>query len=387
METYMDNAATTKVGREVQDIMIKVMEEDYGNPSSKHTKGMDAEQYLDDARTIIADSLKCSVKNITFTSGGTEANNQAIIGTAFANERRGKHIISTVVEHASVHEPLAFLEGRGYEVTYIPVDERGMVIKEALVEAIRPDTILVSIMYVNNEVGSVQNIIELATIAKELNPNIIFHTDAIQAYGKYKINPKKMGVDLMSVSGHKLHGPKGTGFLYHGDNVKFLPYIYGGGQEKGIRSGTENVPGIAGLGVACRLAYEKYTEKQTSMKKLKQELINGLIDIEGASINANPENDSENGAPHIISASFEDVKSEVLLHALAGDGVYVSSGSACSSNHPGLSGTLKAIGIPDNLIDCAIRFSISSLTTKEDIDYTLQVLRKHIPILKKFKSY
>lgn len=387
MEAYMDNAATTRVKPEVRDIMIKVMEEDYGNPSSKHTKGMDAEQYIDDARSIIAETLRCDKRDITFTSGGTEANNQALIGSAYANERRGKHIITSVIEHASVHEPLAFLESRGFEVTYLPVDCNGMVAEDVLADAIREDTILVSIMYVNNEVGSVQNIAGLSTVAKKLNPDITFHADAIQAYAKMKINPKKLGIDIMSVSGHKFHGPKGTGFLYHGNNVKTIPYIYGGGQEKNLRSGTENVPGIAGLGVAAGIAYDNLEDNVRRMRDIRQYLISELKNIEGAVINPENNNSADSGAPHIISVSFDGVKSEVLLHALAGDGVYVSSGSACSSNHPGLSGTLKAIGVKNSLVDSTIRLSLCSETTMEEAEYAMEIINKHIPVLRKFRRY
>lgn len=383
----MDNAATTRTRDEVRDIMIKVMQEDYGNPSSKHTKGMEAEEYIDKAREIIAGTLKCDRKNITFTSGGTEANNQALIGTALANERAGRHIISTVIEHASVLEPLAFLENRGFEVTYLPVDSEGIVDEKKLAQAVRPDTILVSVMYVNNEVGAVQDIAALTAAAKAVNNKIIFHVDAIQAYGKIRINPKKLGIDLMSVSGHKFLGPKGTGFLYHADNVKFQPYIYGGGQEKGLRSGTENVPGIAGLGVAAELAYKHLDEQTDNMRAVKQYLIDELGKMDGAYINANEARSAQTGAPHILSVSFEGVKSEVLLHSLASDGVYVSSGSACSSNHPGLSGTLKAIGVKNSLVDSTIRLSFSYNTTMEEAQYTVQVLAKHLPVLRRFRSY
>ena len=227
----------------------------------------------------------------------------------------------------------------------------------------------------------------LTAAAKEVNNKLIFHVDAIQAYGKMKINPKKLGIDLMSVSGHKFLGPKGSGFLYHADNVKFLPYIYGGGQEKGLRSGTENVPGIAGLGVACELAYKNLDEKVANMRRVKQYLIDELSKMEGAYINANSAGSAELGAPHILSVSFEGVKSEVLLHAIAADGVYVSSGSACSSNHPGLSGTLKAIGVENKLVDSTIRLSFSYYTTMEEAEYTVNVLAKHLPILRRFKSY
>ncbi len=387
MEAYLDNAATTKVAKEVRDIMMQVMEEDYGNPSSKHVKGMQAEEYLENAREIIAKTLKCEAKNITFTSGGTEANNQALIGTAFANERKGKHIISTVFEHASVHEPLIFLESRGFEVTYLPVNKDGILETHVLEEAVREDTILVSVMCVNNEIGSIQNIEELVSIVKKINPTVVFHVDAIQAYGKFRLYPKKWKVDLMSASAHKFHGPKGTGFLYHADGVKMNPYIYGGGQEKGVRSGTENVPGIAGLGKAAEIMYDKFSDIHKNMLLVKQTLIDGINDMEEAHINANDNLKAETGAPHILSVSFEGVKSEVLLHALAADGVYVSSGSACSSNHPQLSGTLKAIGVRNDLLDSTIRFSLSSESTVEEAKYAVDMLKKHVPVLKQYKSY
>ncbi len=384
MEAYLDNAATTRVKDEVRDMIIKVMQEDYGNPSSKHTKGIKAESYIDDAREVIAGTLKCNAKNITFTSGGTEANNQALIGTAYANERRGKHIITTVIEHASVHEPLAFLESRGFEVTYIPVDAKGLIDMKALSDAVREDTILVSIMYVNNEIGSIQDIAAISALIKKLNKNIIFHVDAIQAYAKLRINPGKLGIDLMSVSGHKFHGPKGTGFLYHRDGIRVIPYIYGGGQESDLRSGTENVPGIAGLGVAAGLAYRNLSDNVSRMKEVKGYLTENVGKIDNVVINPVEHEDT---APHIISVSIEGVKSEVLLHALAADGVYVSSGSACSSNHPGLSGTLKAIGVADSLVDSTIRLSLCSETTMEEAEYAVEMLKKHIPVLRKFKRY
>ncbi len=387
MQAYLDNAATTKVIPEVTDIMLKVMKEDYANPSSKHTMGMKAEQYISDAREIIAGTLKCRPQNIIFTSGGTEANNQALIGAALAQARKGKHIISTVFEHASVHEPLIFLENMGYEVTYIPVNKNGEIEEKELCDNIRDDTILISVMLVNNEIGSISDIKGLIKAAKEIKSDILFHVDAIQGYSKLEIYPKKWDVDLMSVSGHKFHGPKGTGFLYAADNVRINPYIYGGGQERGMRSGTENVPGIAGLGCAADIMHKNFSRNVSGMRKIKQILIDSLKEIDGAYINANSMCSADIGAPHIVSVSFEGVKSEVLLHALAADGVYVSSGSACSSNHPGLSGTLQAIGLKKQLVDSTIRLSLSSLSTKEEAEYAVRMIKKHIPILRKFRSY
>ena len=384
MEAYLDNAATTPVFDEVRDIMIRLMQEDFGNPSSKHTKGMDAEKYINEARAEIAGRLKCQPKEIIFTSGGTESNNMALIGGAMANCRLGKHIITTGIEHASVHEPLAYLEEQGYEVTYLPVDELGHVDEKALAEAVRPDTIIVSVMYVNNEMGAVQDIARLSKTVKEKNAKVIFHVDAIQAYGKYKIVPKKMGIDMMSVSGHKIHGPKGSGFLYVKDKTKIRPIIYGGGQQKGMRSGTENVPAIAGLGAASKIIYTDHAQRIEKLYGLKQRLIDGIQEIDGVIVNGVSGTELKNTAPHIVSASFEGIKSEVMLHALADKGVFVSSGSACSSNHPELSGTLKAIGVRDELLDSTLRFSFSCLTEEKEIDYAVQVVKEVLPLLRRF---
>lgn len=387
MEAYFDNSATTKAASEVVDIMMKVLSEDYGNPSSKHTKGMDAEEYIDNSRKIIADTLKCDAKNIIFTSGGTEANNHALIGTALAYERTGKHIITTAFEHASVNEPLLFLEKRGFEISFIEVDDDGHVDEDKLKSLVRDDTILVSIMHVNNEVGAVQDIKRLSDVVKSVNSRLIFHVDAVQGYGKYRIYPKKQGIDLMSASGHKINGPKGSGFLYRGDKVKTFPYIYGGGQEKGMRSGTENVPAIAGLGAAAKLMYHNLDDRHRHVLEVKQALIDGIKEIDGAVFNINRSFDANVGAPHILSVSFEGVRSQVLLNALQDKKIYVSSGSACSSNHPQISGTLKAIGVSDRLLDSTIRFSMSFENTVRQAEYVVKVLKEQVPVLRKFKRY
>lgn len=387
MEAYLDNAATTPVFPEVRDIVVRVMEEDFGNPSSKHTKGMVAEQYIKDARDIIAGSLKCQPKEIIFTSGGTESNNMAFIGTATANRRAGKHIITTRIEHASVHEPIAYLEEMGYEVTYLPVDSSGRVLAEEVEAALRENTFLVSIMYVNNEIGSVEPIQKIGEMLHRKNPQILFHVDAIQAFGKYKIVPKKMGIDMMSVSGHKIHGPKGTGFLYVRDGVKIRPILFGGGQQKGMRSGTENVPGIAGLGQAVRLMYQDHAAKREQLYAWKKMLIEGMQQYDGVSVNGADGVGLEETAPHIVSVSFASVKSEVMLHALAEKGVYVSSGSACSSNHPELSGTLQAIGIKKELLDSTLRFSFSVMTTAEQIRYAVDTVGELLPVLQRFVKH
>lgn len=384
MEAYLDNAATTRVFPEVRDIMLQVMEKDFGNPSSRHTKGIEAEGYVTKAVQQIAGTLKCQPKEIILTSGGTESNNMALIGTALANQRAGKHVITTRIEHASIHEPFGRLEQMGYEAQYLPVNHNGHLQPEMLEEAVREDTLLVSVMMVNNEMGAVEDIKKLVAVAKQKNPNVIFHVDAIQAYGKYKIVPKRLGIDLMSVSGHKIHGPKGSGFLYVRDGVKISPIILGGGQQRGMRSGTENVPAIAGLGEAVRLIYQQHSEKVERLYALKQRLIDGLTAMEGVSINGINGLSLTETAPHIVSASFDGIKSEVMLHALAQEGVYVSSGSACSSNHPDLSGTLKAIGVEDRLLDSTLRFSFSVLSTEEEVDHALEAVAKVLPQLRRF---
>lgn len=382
MECYFDNSASTRVLDSVKDIVVKTMTEDYGNAAAKHRKGMEVEQYIREARRIIAGTLKAAEKEILFTSGGSESNNMALIGTALANQRAGRHIISTAVEHPSVYNPLTYLEELGFEITFLPVDHNGHISLQQLEEAIRPDTILVSVMYVNNEVGAVEPIEEISRIIKAKNPSVIFHVDAIQAYGKYVIRPKKQGIDLLSVSGHKIHGPKGVGFLYIRSGVKIKPLIYGGGQQNNLRSGTENVPGAAGLGVAAKEMYTDHEEKIRRLTELKDYMIDRLGEIEGTLVNSKKGAES---TPQIVSVSFEGVRSEVLLHALEDKGIYVSSGSACSSHHPGISGTLKGIGLAQKYLDATIRISFGIFNTKEEIDYCIDTLKELLPVLRRYQ--
>ena len=382
MEAYFDNSASTKVIGCVMDVVVKTMTEDYANASAKHSKGAAAERYIREARSIIAGTLKVKEKEILFTSGGSESNNMALIGTALANRRAGMHIITSGIEHASVYNTLGFLSEQGFDVTYLPVDGQGHISLEQLRESIRPDTMLVSIMYVNNEVGAVEPVEEIARVIHEANPNTLFHVDAIQAYGKYEIRPKRQGIDLLSVSGHKLHAPKGVGFLYIDERVKIKPLIYGGGQQRGLRSGTENVPGVAGLGAAAAEAYRDHKEKIDYLYGLKDRMMTRLGELEGVHLNTQPGRES---APQIVSASFEGVRSEVLLHALEEKGIYVSSGSACSSNHPGVSSALKGIGVKPELLDATLRFSFSVLNTPEEIDYAIEALKELLPVLRRYK--
>lgn len=382
MEAYFDNSATTRVLDEVKDIVVKTMTIDYANPSAKHRLGMEAEQYIRTARTEIAKTLRAAEKEILFTSGGSESNNMALIGTALANQRAGKHIISTAIEHASVYNPLEYLETLGFEVTFLSVDHDGHISLKELEDALRPDTILVSVMYVNNEVGAVEPIDEISRIIKTKNPKTLLHVDAIQAYGKYVIRPKKQGIDLLSVSAHKIHGPKGVGFLYIGSGVKVKPLIYGGGQQNNMRSGTENVPGVAGLGVAAREMYTNHEEKIRHLVELKDYMTDRMAEVEGTVVNSKKGLES---APQIVSVSFEGVRSEVLLHALEDKQIYVSSGSACSAHHPGVSGTLKGIGVAPRLLDSTLRFSFGLFNTKEEIDYCIDTLKSLLPVLRRYQ--
>ena len=384
----MDNSATTRCSDRACQLMVDLLTKDYGNPSSLHLKGIEAERFVETAKKKIAKTLRVSEKEIIFTSGGTESNNLAIIGAAMANRRAGNHIITTSIEHASVENPMEFLKEQGFEITYLSVDENGIISLEELEEAVMEQTILVSMMQVNNEIGAIEPVAEAAELIKKKNPATLIHVDAIQSYGKMYIYPKKLGIDMLSVSGHKIHGPKGSGFLWVKEKTKLKPLILGGGQQKGMRSGTENVPAIAGLGEAAEEIYENLDEKRAHLYGLKQRFIDGIEKLEGTHVNGKTGEDS---APHIVSVSFEGIRSEVLLHSLEDRGIYVSSGSACSSNnhagkHKG-SKTLRNIHLKENLLDSTLRFSFSVHTTEEEIDYALEVLGELLPVLKKYTRH
>lgn len=383
MECYLDNSATTRCLDSAAALMAGILCTDYGNPSSLHHKGVQAEEYVRHAREVIAKTLKVTPKEIFFTSGGTESDNLALRGAAYANARQGKHLITTSIEHPAILNTMQYLEQQGFEVTYLPVDENGKIRLSDLEAAIRPDTILVSVMHTNNEIGALEPIAEAGELIKRVNPNTLFHVDAVQGYGKAKILPKRMKIDMLSVSGHKIHGPKGIGFLYVGDRVKIRPIVFGGGQERGLRSGTENVPAIAGMGKAAEEMYQNLDTDLDRMYALKQRLADGIFTMENVRINGLCGRDS---APHVLSVSFAGVRSEVLLHALEEREIYVSAGSACASNHPDTAGsaTLRAIGLPKELLNSTIRFSLSVFTTEEEIDYTVQVLHELVPMLRRF---
>ncbi len=381
MEVYLDNSATTKCYDSVKQVVGRVMCEDYGNPSSVHKKGLEAEHYIREAKETFASILKVQAKELYFTSGGTESDNMALIGIAKANRRAGNHIITTGIEHPAILNTCIYLEEEGFRVTFLPVDKNGQIRIRDLQKALCRDTIMVSIMYVNNEIGSVQPIEEAGKIIKSFNRNIVFHVDAVQGFGKYRIFPKRMGIDAMSISGHKIHGPKGTGVLYVDSKVKIKPIIFGGEQQKNIRSGTENVPGIAGIQAAAKEIYKDLEAKTEKMRNLRDYFTNEVKKIEDVVIN---HNEDFSGAPHIISVSFGNVRSEVLLHSLEDKGIYVSAGSACASNHPGISGVLRGIGLQQPYLESTIRFSLSEFTTKEELDYTLEILNRDVPILRRY---
>ena len=380
MEIYFDNSATTRPYDEVIEAVVNAMKTDYGNPSSMHLKGLDAEHIVKDAAESVCRILKCLPEEVVFTSGGTESNNMAIIGSALAKKRSGRHIVVSSVEHASVSAVMQFLIREGYEVTYIPSDEKGIVSPEAFKDAVRDDTILVSCMHVNNEIGSVMPVTEIAKAVKSKNPNVYFHVDAIQSFGKIEVIPKNIGCDLLSVSGHKIHGPKGSGFLYIKKGTLIRPIIYGGGQQKNMRSGTENVPAISGLGKAVMLTFADFDKKIEHIRALRDKLINGLTEIEDVYSNT----DMENGAPHIASISFVGVRAEVMLHALEDKGIYVSSGSACSSNKSKESAVLSAIGLDKKRLESTLRFSFGEENTNDEVDYAIDTIKQLLPMLRHY---
>ena len=392
MRAYLDNSATTRTFDEVTEYMAHIMRDVYGNPSSMHMIGIEAENEVKRAKKILADILKADEKEIFFTSGGTESDNLALIGCAMANRRAGMHLITTKVEHPAVLETMKYLEEQGFSVTYLDVRKDGSVDPETLRGALTDETILVSVMHVNNEIGAVNDIETLAGIVKSYSPSILFHTDAVQSFGKMRIYPKRIKADMVSVSGHKIHGPKGVGVLYINEKVKIRPVIFGGGQQKMMRSGTENVQGIAGIALAADMIYKDLEKDTARMYELKTYFIKELLKLPDVYINGLDDSTDMDGAimrsaPHIVSASFRNVRAEVLLHALEAKDIYVSSGSACASNKPAKSATLTAIGLAADLLDSTIRFSFSVETTKEELDHTLAVLSGELPGLRKYSRY
>ena len=377
MEVYFDNSATTRVYPEVAQIMLKVMTEDYGNPSSLHMMGVKAENYIKETSYEISKILKCREDEIIYTSCGTESNNLAITGTALAKKRKGKHIITTSIEHASVRSVMEFLEKEGFEITYIDPDNTGKIKASDVADAVREDTILVSCMMINNEIGAIQPVEEISKAVLKKNKDVIFHVDATQSFGKIPMIPSKIGAQLISVSGHKIHGPKGSGFLYVKKGTLLRPILYGGGQQRNMRSGTENVPAIAGLGVAVKMSFDDFDKKTEYIRTIKDSFIEKVTSL--------PDVASYSGdAPHIANISFMGVRAEVMLHALEDRGIYVSSGSACSSNKKTVSRTLQSIGLSDEAMESNIRFSFGEENTIEEVDYAFGVISEILPVLRHY---
>lgn len=378
---YLDNAATSPVFPEVIDSISKSLQSDYGNPSSLHRLGIQSEKKIRRAGQLISNTLGIESGQIIFTSGGTEANNMAIIGAALARQRQGRHLITTLIEHPSVLRTFEFLEEQAFEVTYLPVDERGLVCLDRLKEAIRKDTILVSIMHVNNEIGSIQPIREIGQAIKAINRDIVFHVDAVQSFGRLDLSPRDCQIDLLTASGHKIHGPKGIGFLYKKADIRLRPIIFGGGQQDDLRSGTENLSGIVGLEKAVEMINQKkkectnklYNLKDLLLTQIKKELAQAVFPV-----------DPTLTAPHIISIAFPGLLGEVILHALEEENVYVGTGSACSGRRRQQSHVLKAVGLDSRAIEAAIRVSTSYMTSQEDIKDFVTILKNVVKRLERF---
>lgn len=368
MEHYLDNAATTKVCDEAAQAALAAMTENYGNPSSTHTKGREANRLLEKARKQVSAALGCTPGELIFTSCGSESDNWAIINGAEAMRRRGKHIISSAVEHDAVRRSLDELESRGFEVTRLAPDEKGGVSLDSVVSALRDDTILVSLMLVNNETGAVTDISSIARAVKKACPAVLVHTDAVQGFMKVPFSAKTLGADMISISGHKIHAPKGIGALYIKNGVKLKPFIVGGSQENGRRAGTEAMPQIAAFGAACEIAQAGMAENIARMQSLRERAVQRLsreipelVLIGG-------------GSPHILSISLPGWRSEVLMNYLEAKEVYVSRSSACKKG--GRSHVLEAMGLSSRVIDGAIRIGLSRFTTEEDIDALCSALKE-----------
>ncbi|CAI8950716.1 putative cysteine desulfurase IscS 2 [Brevibacillus sp. IT-7CA2] len=376
---YLDNSATTRPHPQVIETVRRAMESYYGNPSSLHQKGVEAENVLKQARKVAAQYLSCKESEVIFTSGGTESNNTAIKGIAFQYQNRGKHIITTQVEHPAVYDVCKQLEGLGFTVTYLPVDREGRVSVEAVQKAMRPDTILVSVMHVNNELGTIQPILEIGQWLKQF-PKVLFHVDAVQGVGKVPLRIKESGIDLLSVSAHKFYGPRGVGILYKREGLIIHPLMMGGGQEGGVRSGTENLPAIAGMAKAIRILEELGSVEMIRLQTLNQQLREGIATIEGCIVNT-PET---NTAPHIMNLSVPGVKAEVLLHALEDKGFLISTKSACSSKVNEPSRVLTAIGIERDCALSSLRVSLGRENTAEDIQQFLKALEECVSVLRSY---
>lgn len=380
MFVYLDNSATTKPYLEVVEVMKHYLEEDFGNASSLHKMGITAEKAVKGARKIVAASLKVKDNEIYFTSGGTESDNTALFGAANALKRRGKKIITSKIEHPAVLSACKRLKALGYEVVYINVDEKGLLNIEELKDQLDPNTVLISIMHANNELGTIQPLKEIGEL-KRRQGIAYFHTDAVQSYGKIRLGLEEIGVDMLSLSGHKIHGPKGIGALYLRSGCHIEPYIYGGGQEREFRSGTENVPAIAGLGKCAAMISERIENNAKKISDSRNYLLNGIkTEIKDIKINSY---EDERCLPNILNISFLGIRGEVLLHMLEQNDIFVSTGSACYSKKKGQSHVLKAAGLTDKEIEGAIRFSFSEFNNIEEMDHVLYHLKNSVENIRK----
>lgn len=377
---YFDNAATTKALPEVAEKMTYMLCENFGNPASVSVMGLEVEKEIRKAANILANGIRAKEEEIFFTSGGTEGDNWAIYGTAEGYARAGKHLITTKIEHPAVTNPMKALQEKGYDVTWLSVDEKGHISLEELEQAIRPDTILVSVILVNNETGTIQDAEAIGKLIKQKNPNTLFHIDAVQAFGKYPIDVQKMKVDLLTMSGHKIHGPKGVGMLYMRKGLKVRPLLLGGGQQKGQRAGTENGAGVAALGVAAETAFAHMQQNLAHIKEVKKTLLDGILEMPDTQLNGD---DLEQASPYVLNVTFKGVRSEVLLHSLESKGIFVSAGSACDSRKKIGSPVLTAMGLPFAEIEGAVRFSFCRYNTVEEAKECLQVLKETVPFLRR----
>lgn len=384
MKVYLDNSATTKPREEVVDEISIMLKEAYGNPSSLHSMGFEAEKKVSKARKIISNYLGCREDEIYFTSSGTESNNIALQGLVNKFKKKGKHLITTKIEHSSVINVFKHYEEKGFEVTYLDVNKEGIINLKQLEECITDETILMSVMIVNNEIGTIQPIKEIKNILEKKGRNIKLHVDGIQAFGKISLKLGQYKVDCISFSGHKIHGPKGIGGLYVKKSLNLQPIVFGGNQESGLRSGTENTPGIAGLGKAVEIMKDNYQEEKNKISNLKEYFMYNIKE-NIKDIRVNSPTSEDKCAPHILNISFLNIRGEVLLHYLEKNRIFVSTGSACSSNNKtkGKSRTLDAIGLSDNEIEGAIRFSFAYYNTKEEIDYTIEKLKDSVEEIRK----
>lgn len=378
---YFDNAATTRTAPEVAEKMTEILCENYGNPATVSALGLKAAKEIRAAQETLAKGIHAKADEIYFTSGGTEGDNWAIRGTAMGYQRMGKHLITTAVEHPAVKNPMKALEEEGFEVTYLAVDRKGYISLDELAAAIRPDTILVSTIFINNETGTIQDVAAIGALVKEKNPNTIYHVDAVQAFGKYPIDVQKMKIDLLTMSGHKIHAPKGTGMFFMRDGLKVRPLILGGGQQRGQRAGTENGAGAAAVALAAQMAWENMEEHTAEIYAVKKTLAEGILAMPETQINGD---DLDKASPYVLNATFRGLRSEVLLHALESKGVVVSAGSACDSRKKIGSPVLTAMGLPFPEIEGAVRFSFSRYNTVEEAKECLAALQEVVPFLRKY---